>query len=35
MDWFESDYYYPTRLPVLKKVAGKYFDSMAARKDLA
>jgi hypothetical protein len=29
--WFESDYYYPTRLGVLKKGAGMLFDSLAAR----
>ena len=29
--WLESDYYYPTRLGVLKKGAGKLFDSMSAR----
>jgi len=29
--WFESDYYYPTRLGVLKKGAGLLFDSLAAR----
>ena len=29
--WFESDYYYPTRLGLLKKGAGKLFDSMQAR----
>jgi multimeric flavodoxin WrbA len=29
--WFESDYYYPTRLGVLKKGAGKFFDWMSAR----
>jgi multimeric flavodoxin WrbA len=29
--WFESDYYYPTRLGVLKKGAGILFDSLAAR----
>ncbi len=29
--WFESDYYYPTRLGVLKTGAGKLFDSMSAR----
>jgi multimeric flavodoxin WrbA len=29
--WFESDYYYPTRLGVLKKGAGKLFDSMSGR----
>jgi len=35
--WFESDYYYPTRLGVLKKVAGHLFDAMAptVRKMLA
>jgi multimeric flavodoxin WrbA len=27
--WFESDYYYPTRLGALKKTAGNLFDSMA------
>ncbi len=27
--WFESDYYYPTRLGLLKKAAGSLFDSMA------
>ncbi len=27
--WFESDYYYPTRLGILKKAAGNLFDSMA------
>ena len=27
--WFQSDYYYPTRLGVLKKAAGSLFDSMA------
>jgi multimeric flavodoxin WrbA len=29
--WLDSDYFYPTRLGVLKKVAGKLFDSMSAR----
>jgi multimeric flavodoxin WrbA len=29
--WFESDYYYPTRLGPLKRVAGAAFDRMAAR----
>jgi multimeric flavodoxin WrbA len=29
--WFDSDYYYPTRLGVLKKGAGKLFDWMSAR----
>jgi multimeric flavodoxin WrbA len=27
--WFESDYYYPTRLGVMKKLAGRFFDSFA------
>jgi hypothetical protein len=27
--WFESDYYYSTRLGALKKAAGKLFDSVA------
>jgi multimeric flavodoxin WrbA len=27
--WFESDYYYPTRLGPLKEVAGRLVDSMA------
>jgi multimeric flavodoxin WrbA len=26
--WFESDYYYPTCLGVLKKAAGRLFDSL-------
>ncbi len=29
--WFESDYYYPTRLGALKKGAGKLFDAWSAR----
>ncbi|HSJ55329.1 MAG TPA: flavodoxin family protein [Anaerolineae bacterium] len=29
--WLESDYFYPTRLGVLKKGAGKLFDAWAAR----
>jgi multimeric flavodoxin WrbA len=29
--WFESDYYYTTRLGTPKKGVGKLFDSMAAR----
>jgi multimeric flavodoxin WrbA len=29
--WFESDYYYPTRLGVLKRSAGRLFDSIGAR----
>ena len=33
--WLESDYYYPTRLGLLKKIAGKFFDSLALRKGLA
>ena len=28
--WFESDYYYPTRMGVLMKGAGKLFDSLSA-----
>jgi NADPH-dependent FMN reductase len=28
--WFESDYYYPTRLGILKRSAGKLFDSIGA-----
>jgi hypothetical protein len=28
--WFESDFYYPTRLGVLKKGAGKLFDWVSA-----
>jgi len=28
--WFESDYYYPTRLGLLKKGAGKLFDWVSA-----
>jgi len=33
--WFDSDYYYPTHLGMLKKAAGKLFDSMAVRKSIA
>ena len=29
--WFESDYFYPTRVGALKKVAGSLFDSIASR----
>lgn len=29
--WFESDYWYPTRLGVLKRSAGSLFDSISAR----
>jgi multimeric flavodoxin WrbA len=29
--WFESDFYYPTRLGVLKKGAGALFDAIFAR----
>ena len=29
--WFESDYFYPTRLGVLKKAAGSLFDLIQAR----
>ncbi len=28
---FESDFFYPVQLGVLKKVAGSLFDSMARR----
>jgi multimeric flavodoxin WrbA len=27
--WFQSDYYYPTRLSIVEKAAGNLFDSMA------
>jgi multimeric flavodoxin WrbA len=30
--WFDSDYYYPTRLGVLKKTAGGLIDLIAARR---
>jgi multimeric flavodoxin WrbA len=29
--WFESDYYYPTQLNPLKKLAGKFFDFLFNR----
>jgi hypothetical protein len=29
--WFESDYFYPVRLGVAKKLAGDLFDSIATR----
>jgi len=29
--WFESDYYYPTKLGRFKKMAGKIFDMLATR----
>jgi hypothetical protein len=29
--WFESDYYYPIRLGMLKKATGRLFDSVARR----
>jgi multimeric flavodoxin WrbA len=29
--WFESDYFYPVRLGVIKKAAGRLFDSFAKR----
>lgn len=29
--WFESDYFYPTRLNVAKKAAGRVFDYVASR----
>ncbi len=33
--WFESDFYYPTRLGVLKKGAGKVFESISASRSRA
>ena len=30
--WFESDYYYPTRLGALKKAAGSLFDSIQTKR---
>lgn len=30
--WFESEYYYPTRLGPVKKAAGRFFDVMETRK---
>jgi len=30
--WLDSDYYYPTRLGLLRQGAGKLFDAMAARR---
>jgi len=33
--WFESDYFYPTRLGPLKKGAGRLFDAMQARRTKA
>ncbi|HSN14792.1 MAG TPA: flavodoxin family protein [Anaeromyxobacteraceae bacterium] len=33
--WFESDYYYPTKLGPLKRAAGAAFDRMAARSSRA
>ncbi len=33
--WFESDYYYPTTLGPLKRVAGAAFDRIAARSSKA
>ncbi len=29
--WFDSDYFYPTRLGPLKRAAGAVFDRLAAR----
>ncbi len=29
--WFESDYFYPTHLGVVKKGAGRLVDAVAAR----
>lgn len=31
--WFESDYYYPVRLNPAKKIAGRFFDLLAAPAD--
>jgi multimeric flavodoxin WrbA len=31
-DWFESDYYYPTRLGLPKKLVGGFFDRAATRR---
>ncbi len=33
--WFESDYYYPTKLGPLKRAAGAAFDRIAARSSKA
>jgi hypothetical protein len=33
--WFDSDYYYPTRLGPLKRAAGVVFDRIAARSSKA
>lgn len=30
--WFQSDYFYPTRLNPVKHAAGRFFDSMAAKR---
>lgn len=32
--WFESDYYYPTKLGPLKRAAGALFDRVAARSSM-
>ena len=29
--WFDSEYYYPTKLGPLKRIAGTAFDRLAAR----
>lgn len=31
--WFASEYYYPVRLSLLKKLAGRFFDGMGAGTD--
>jgi multimeric flavodoxin WrbA len=31
MGWFESDYYYPTSLGPVKKIAGRFFDLIAPK----
>jgi hypothetical protein len=33
--WFDSDYYYPTKLGPLKRAAGIAFDGFAARSSKA
>ncbi len=33
--WFESDYYYPTKLNPLKRAVGAAFDRIAARSSKA
>jgi hypothetical protein len=33
--WFEADYFYPTRLGVLKKATGSLVDSIIAARTIA